>query len=418
LALLVALAALSAPAAPAYNERPPPNDPGPAYTIAFADRQGRIGIARTDARGAVRIISPPEGRFAWPTWAPGGNRIAYSGRGTAQGGEDWALFLTGLGEGTPTLLHRNAPGAGPILPGLPRYLLWSPRGERAAIIANGGDGLELLVRTLGDGRSRRLVATQPLYASWSQSGRALLVHGGGGHLLYDAREGGEPTALPVRSGAYRAPAWRPGHRTAALIRSLGAERHALVLKRLSDEAVEPLVTSVLPQTAFLWAPDGEQIAVAEPKVPGSPVFRRLAVHSPDGAPPTPVTLETDFFAFLWSPDGDRIALVAPIPASERVRWRVLDIDAGATLDLTSFRPSPEQATLFRCFDQFAASHSTWSPDGPALVFAGTVAEGLGDGQLTPAQPSGVYTTSTTLGAKPTRVADGVIGSWSPRCSTE
>jgi hypothetical protein len=57
------------------------------------------------------------------------------------------------------------------------------------------------------------------------------------------------------------------------------------------------------------------------------------------------------------------------------RWNVLTVADGSSRGVVDFTPSSPQITLFQFFDQFAYSHTTWSPDSDALVFAGTMTGG-------------------------------------------
>ena len=93
-----------------------------------------------------------------------------------------------------------------------------------------------------------------------------------------------------------------------------------------------------------------------------------------------------------------------------------DPQNGNEWPLVDFVPSREQLSVFEFFDQYAYSHSPWSPDSRSLVFAGIpVGSGTtashGSGQ--PPRYSIV-----TVDAAPTAfadiVAEGILGFWSPR----
>ena len=80
-------------------------------------------------------------------------------------------------------------------------------------------------------------------------------------------------------------------------------------------------------------------------------------------------------AYFWSPDGSRLAYVALSKKAGILRWTVLNVVNGERWPLVDFIPSRDQLTIFQFFDQYAYSHSPWSPDSRSLVFAGKLVDG-------------------------------------------
>ena len=73
--------------------------------------------------------------------------------------------------------------------------------------------------------------------------------------------------------------------------------------------------------------------------------------------------------------------------------------------------------IFQFFDQYAYSHSPWSPGSGALVFAGSLGLGAADASVG-AHPghsgSHIIVADTDPDASPEIIADGILGFWSPR----
>jgi hypothetical protein len=93
---------------------------------------------------------------------------------------------------------------------------------------------------------------------------------------------------------------------------------------------------------------------------------------------------------------------------------VLDLVTEERWPLVDFTPSLEQLTMFQFFDQFGYSHSQWSPDSDALVFAGVLS---GDGvsaSLGTQQASQIFVVSTEPFSSAEPIAEGIVAVWSPR----
>jgi len=84
-------------------------------------------------------------------------------------------------------------------------------------------------------------------------------------------------------------------------------------------------------------------------------------------------------------------------------WYVLDVTTGKSTSLSTFLPTRDMVYLLNFFDQFARSHSLWSPDGRYLTYGATDALGQ----------SVVMLVDTHTGST-TKVAPGSIGVWSWR----
>ena len=93
----------------------------------------------------------------------------------------------------------------------------------------------------------------------------------------------------------------------------------------------------------------------------------------------------------------------------------LDLADGRRWPLVDFTPTQPQLTLFQFFDQFAYSHSMWSPDSRSLVFAGA----LDSSRATQAsfgrqQAARIIVTQVEPSPDVVSIADGFLAVWSPR----
>lgn len=132
---------------------------------------------------------------------------------------------------------------------------------------------------------------------------------------------------------------------------------------------------------------------------------------------------SDVFAFWWSPDSRSIALLElardagnsaqgtrrtvglqPVQNNTPplVKWVVLNTEDGTIAPFAPFYINYELAYLGGYFDQFAVSHSLWSPDSRYLVYSEASARST-DSQVT---------LLDTVTAETYKLADGRYGVWS------
>ena len=186
-----------------------------------------------------------------------------------------------------------------------------------------------------------------------------------------------------------------------------------------DVGVPTLVSEVSAAAAFLWSPDGRLLAVTTPGqvLTYAPlaltVYPRVTLFREDGSR-HPAQIEGSVVAFFWSPDSTKLAYVSLESPEGLMRWSVLDVVEETQWPLLEFTPSTQQFPVFRYFDQYAHSHSLWSPDSTSLVFAGRItAAGVGasDRQRPVNQ---IVVLATHRYSLPRIIANGVLGFWSPR----
>ena len=207
------------PEAAAATEAAPEPADQLAGRIAYVTPDLNIRTVEPDGTGD-RLLTRGPGRYSWPTWAPDGVTVAFP----AVVGEGVAAHVSLLaavdGIEGETVLYRGDPQYAGILvaPNLPHYPVWSPDGEKLALITGGEAGLEVYVDDLQDEAGPVHVASQaPVYFSWSHTSRYLLVHRGGRHVLVDTEPEIETTDLQPFAAGYRAPAWWPSNDLMTLI---------------------------------------------------------------------------------------------------------------------------------------------------------------------------------------------------------
>ena len=180
--------------------------------------------------------------------------------------------------------------------------------------------------------------------------------------------------------------------------------------RTASEAFRELMPVAAP-AALLWSPVEDVVAVVDGARPGSPGYRRLRLVYPDGR--EPITLvEEPLAAFYWSPDGKQIAYIAIDVATRRLVWKVVPTSGGEPWELVSFIPSQGMLTAISFFDQYAHSHSFWSPDGESLVFSGQTSRGSQESNGATPDEGSVYVVNTDPGSLPRRIASGALAFWS------
>ena len=382
--------------------------------IAYNTLDGQIKI--TDPDGSLtRTISPTDEFFAWPVWSPAMTHIAFSGTTMQPNGtEALSLFVYSLENDDTRVVYTNEPGAGPILAGMPHYPFWSPDGRQLTFMASVRLGLTLFVADAeSDSDASVVLRNAPLYASWSPDSRHLLVHGGVDHYLVEMRSAAITiTNLGVRAVSYRAPTWSPSDSQMIFVsdeatagRGLYASDTATLDLRLLEETPG--------EAAFLWSPDGELLAVAHSEFAGGLLYNGIRFFSRHGVP-QPMRVDEPVLAFFWSPDGKRLAYVTAGETEGLTRWMVLNVEDGERWVVADFIPSGAQSTVFRFFDQFANSHSPWSPDSNSLVFSGELhSEGVSASLGRQPSPGIIVANAGPIPASDT-IAPGFLAVWSPR----
>lgn len=402
------------------NEEPLPPDLS-VDRIAYVDPDGRVFTVAPDGRDRT-AVSPEEGFFTWPTWSPDGRRLVISGVMRDDDGNSVAeLYARNSVTGVLRRLHAGVSGQTTVVADrAPHYPYWSPDGNRVAFIGGSPEGLKLFLDDLRDDKAPAFaLGNGPLWMGWSPDSTRLLVHRGVDHLIVDAETAdAKSLPLPTERLGYRVPSWSPSGDKIAFIASDNSDGLSLYLA--APDALDPSpVENVPPNAAFLWSPDSKWLAVTRPDrvltypPMGLLVYQRVSVLRPDGSP-GPAEIRDDVVAFFWSPDGTKLAYVTLAETSGVLLWNIMDVETGEAQPLVEFVPSIDQLTVFQFFDQYAQSHTQWSPDGNSIVFSGRLAGNAVSASTAQQAPDRIivmviapYFTVDTIG-------DGTLAFWSPR----
>ena len=447
---LLALALVACGANPAPPETPTPvstetslpSSPSPASPtltpaempsvnvdrITYVSPEGDLFTINADGSGSQRLTGSLQARngpiggfmaqsldyetiYAWPTWSRDGTRLAAS---LVRFGNDRStevsVQVVDATNGRHRTVYENDLGR-LIADGTPHYLHWSPDSNSLGILATTPQGLSLLLADLATpGWLKTLETGAPLYFNWSGDGNALLTHVGAEVKLL--RRPFDPVSATVltSSGGFRVPAFSAEGGQLAYA-EVGPEGGQLQVAAVQQPTETHSALAVGANSAFLWSPRRAELAVADQSNPNSLIFERLRVVSAAGGDERTL-VEEPLIAFYWSPDGEKLAWVALDTESQVFQWRVIGREGGEPTDLFRFHPTGEVLTMLSFFDQYAHSHSPWSPDSSHLVVAGTLepASERRDGHT----PTGarIYVMDVTGQEPPQGIASGGLAFWS------
>ena len=360
----------ASPTASPTEEQPSPTptaEPTASNRIAYVNHDFQIFTINPDGSDEQQITSQG-GMYSWPGWSPDGSGLSFSSFSEELLGPGKALYTVDAGGADEVRIYENPAGVPPAIgPKAPHYSLWSPNGEHIAFLSMEDGELALfLIDASGTDEGVRIAGGAPLYMSWSPDSHSLLIHQEGELFRSDVDAPERLLDLRATSGSYRAASWSPSSNVAAFLDS-----QVLYIAR-DDGSRRRELGSTLGNAAFLWSPQGDQLAVGQSSTADDPFLEDLRVIDAVSEEET-VLVQRPVLAFFWSPDGTKIAYVSLNDSQENLQWRVIDLDSGADRELIDFIPSSDQLTWYAFFDQYVQSHRVWSPDSQSLLFAGVLA---------------------------------------------
>ena len=393
--------------------------------IAYIDNSGDLRLVNPDGTGDERLTGDVRAgllaqalergdSYSWPTWNPNGAKLAVSRVSISGQDAGLSVQLFDLNIGGMLLAYENDVPA-PVADGAAHYIYWSPDGRYLTVLAPTREGLALFVRDYqGNDDAAVLAVGAPLYYHWSGDSGVIAAHSGDRLMVSEPSPDGARAQIQVDAVGFRAPALSPDGTQLAYAATEG-EVHGVFVRDIGPppfNGMQPprLLAETRALVAFAWAPDGATLAVSEQASPGSPLFNRLSLFSADGSSSS-VLVEEAHLAFFWSPEGDRIAWVGVDSSTRGMELSLSPVGGGESRRLFRFSPTGEFFTYLSFFDQYAYSHSLWSPDGSALVVSGN--EGPESGRRNGSGPAGgqIYVVDADTGES-RRIASGKTAVWS------
>jgi TolB protein len=348
--------------------------------------------------------------YTWPTWSPDGKKLAVSQVILEGDVPTVSLFTLETSEGELTKVYENEPRASPIIANnVPHYMYWSPNSESLAFIAPTPGGLTLFVHTSNQDNTA-ISDEGPLYFRWAEDNRSLLIHARDTLLTATAPFGSTLLDLAPMNPIFRAPDLSNDGRQAVYMSNV-VQGYGLLVGDPGAAGEFQQLESVGSNAALLWSPTGDSIAVADSESSDDLVHNRLRIISSDGSE-SRTLVEEPLAAFFWSPNGEKIAYVAVDTQEQSLAWKIVPIEGGEPWELVKFSPSAELLAMISFFDQYAHSHSLWSPDSTRLVFAGGAGRERAETNGASSNVSSIYVINTEPGSLPRKIASGSLAFWS------
>jgi TolB protein len=402
----------------------------PAVTgrVAFSAADGSVFTARHDGSGRVRVSPDPHEfaateftpRYVWPVWSPDGRYLLFTAFVPELSGQQGTSLLKAPAAtgGTPSLLYTDVSGTNGI-GGVAHYAAWRPDGAFIATIANVGEELATFLLDSEEGFTGQGVSGgSPVYLTWSQDSRSLLVHTDGLLVLHEFDESGARVSrTPVGAGSisYRTPQFSSVSDEYLFVDGVDGV-WSLYVDTPGEESAPQLVAGTELNAAFLWSPDGQRIALAQGSYFGG--YERLEVMARDGGSAVAADVHGTILAFWWSPDGEKllVALEGESGLLEEFELAVVDTATGTATRLGEVRASDETLFMIEYFDQYAVTHRVWSADSRHVVFGGALLGELADAAVVApgAGPPHVWVIDTEGAAAPVSLGEGSFGTWSPQ----
>ncbi len=378
----------------------------------------RLTRSETRVEGAGHVlaqISDSQSFYTWPTWSPDGSRLAASRVSSKGDSTQLSLEIIDASSGVSKRVYENEPGTILVAQGAPHYIYWSPDSSHLAFLATTGRHLTLfLAASQGEPTPTPIALGSPTYYSWARDAGSLLVRRQDDLLhLPGPLVGSEmpnPVPLDFTGSGFRVPALSHDGRMAYYTSSRDGS-NALYATELAGGARPRYLADVGALAAFMLSPTGDELAVTDTDQPGSGHYDRLFLIGAAGGAPR-LLADEPLLAFFWSPDGRKLIYAVFDQERRTFAWKLVERDGGPPVVVAEFLPSADLLTALTFFDQYALSHSIWSPDSRHIVFTGSLqrhSSGLNGGS-----PQGyrVYVLEAKEGAVPQEVAAGRIAFWS------
>ena len=314
---------------------------------------------------------PPPMRYGWPTFSPDGSKLAFSWNGHGPDGNAFGIsvYVLAKHETIPIFASRTE---------RIDYILWTPDGKSVSFLVSEPQGLSLILAEIKEKAPVRLIVSGvPLYYAWNQTGDRLVVHTNSGegsrgeHVsLISVTAASQEVIRKLSRGRipFKTPCWSPDGKHLAYVASDNAESY-LVVADADGTHPKSMVSLAVGESSFVWSPDSRHIAYSTVNIGAEMVFHGIKSLDIEKGDSRRLTGE-DVQAFFYSPDARYLAFIAVPPELPFYTWEAIDLKSGKTRKLGNFLATQEEAIAYHYFDQLALSHSIWSPDSSAFVYAG------------------------------------------------
>ena len=395
--------------------------------IAFMTTDGELFLVNPDGSEQLKlagdtqvqggplgaVMAQPRGVnffYSWPTWSPDGKKLAASLMEVTDGQPEISVQVIDAATGAATTVFRNeVPGL--VAENAPHYLYWSPDSRTLAVLASTPQGLTLFAADTESLTDPTVIESgAPLYFHWGADGQSMLLHVGD-ELKFLTRPFGASSGQPIDADpGFRVPALSPDGRYMAYM-GTGATSGSLLIAETGTTGTARNALDIGSRAAFAWSSQGGDLAVADQQNDNAPTFNRLRVVPGDGGSIKTVA-EGRIIAFYWSPNGEMLAWVGLDGGNREFVWWAATVEGGEARELLRAQPSNDMLVTLSFFDQYAYSHSPWSPDSSRLVLA-IVPNRSREGRngSTPPGPR-IFVVEASGSSEPVEVGAGSLAFWS------